>query len=81
MVSNLDIWRAANLLIRQHGDDADLEAARLCKIWYGRGSGGRSKRCGRRQWQECGRCATFGIGYSTSWFGVLDRLASLPETP
>jgi hypothetical protein len=29
MVSNLDIWRAANLLIREHGADADLEAARL----------------------------------------------------
>jgi hypothetical protein len=29
MVSNLDIWRAANLLIREHGDDAELEAARL----------------------------------------------------
>jgi hypothetical protein len=29
MVSNLDIWRAANLLIRQHDADAELEAARL----------------------------------------------------
>jgi hypothetical protein len=29
MVSNLDIWRAANLLIRQHGDSAEIEAARL----------------------------------------------------
>ena len=29
MVSDLDIWRAANLLIRQHGDDAELEAAGL----------------------------------------------------
>jgi hypothetical protein len=29
MVSNLDIWRAANLLIRKHGADAALEAARL----------------------------------------------------
>jgi hypothetical protein len=24
-----DIWRAANLLIRRHGADAELEAARL----------------------------------------------------
>ena len=29
MVSNLDIWRAANLLIREHGANADREAARL----------------------------------------------------
>jgi hypothetical protein len=27
-VSELGIWRAANLLIRQHGADAELEAAR-----------------------------------------------------
>jgi hypothetical protein len=26
MVSDLDIWRAANLLIRRHGADAELEA-------------------------------------------------------
>ena len=29
MISELDIWRAANLLIGQHGADAELEAARL----------------------------------------------------
>jgi hypothetical protein len=29
MVSDLDIWRAANLMIREHGADAELEAARL----------------------------------------------------
>jgi hypothetical protein len=29
MISDLDIWRAANLLIRQHGGDAELEAAFL----------------------------------------------------
>ena len=29
MFSDLDIWRAANLLIRQHGADAELEAGRL----------------------------------------------------
>jgi len=29
VLSDLDIWRAANLLIRQHGADAQLEAARL----------------------------------------------------
>jgi hypothetical protein len=29
MISDLDIWRAAHLLIRWHGADAELEAARL----------------------------------------------------
>jgi hypothetical protein len=29
MVSELDIWCAANLLIRHRGADAELEAARL----------------------------------------------------
>jgi hypothetical protein len=37
MVSNLDIWRAANLLIREHGADADLEAARLEDLMLDRG--------------------------------------------
>jgi hypothetical protein len=37
MVSNLDIWRAANLLIREHGDDAELEAARLQDLMLDRG--------------------------------------------
>ncbi len=27
MVTELDIWRSANLLVQQHGDLADLEAA------------------------------------------------------
>lgn len=27
MVPDLDIWRAANLLIGQHGDDAEITAA------------------------------------------------------
>jgi hypothetical protein len=29
MISDLDIWRAANQRIRQQGADAELEAARL----------------------------------------------------
>jgi hypothetical protein len=37
MVSNLDIWRAANLLIREHGVDADLEAAGLQDPMFDRG--------------------------------------------
>jgi hypothetical protein len=50
MISDLDIWRAANLLIHQHGADAELEAARLQDLMLargdeeGRGSGGRSRR-------------------------------------
>jgi hypothetical protein len=29
MISNLDIYRAANLLIERHGADAVIEAARM----------------------------------------------------
>jgi hypothetical protein len=36
-MSNLDIWRAANLLIRQHGDSAEIEAARLQYLMLDRG--------------------------------------------
>jgi hypothetical protein len=32
MISDLDIWRAANLLIRQHGPDAELEAAKRADL-------------------------------------------------
>jgi hypothetical protein len=37
MISDLDIWRAANLLIRQHGANAELEAARLQDLMLDRG--------------------------------------------
>jgi hypothetical protein len=37
VISDLDIWRAANLLIRQHGCDAELEAARLADLMLDRG--------------------------------------------
>lgn len=37
MISDLDIWRAANLLIRQHGAEAELEAARLADLMLDRG--------------------------------------------
>jgi len=37
MVSDLDIWRAANLLIREHGMGAELEAARLQDLMLDRG--------------------------------------------
>ena len=32
MISDLDIWRAANLLIRKHGADAELEAAKRADL-------------------------------------------------
>ena len=37
MVSNLDIWRAANLLIRKHGANAELEAAKRADLMLDRG--------------------------------------------
>jgi hypothetical protein len=37
MVSDLDVWRAANPLIRQHGAEAELEAARLHDLMLERG--------------------------------------------
>jgi hypothetical protein len=37
VVSNLNIWRAANLLIRERGTDAELEAARLADLMLDRG--------------------------------------------
>jgi hypothetical protein len=37
MISDLDIWRAANLLIRQHGDEAELESARRTDLMLNRG--------------------------------------------
>lgn len=37
VISDLDIWRAAILLIRRHGVDAELEAARLADLKLDRG--------------------------------------------
>jgi hypothetical protein len=50
MISQLDIWRAANLLIRRHGADAELEAARLQDLMLGRGD-----EEGRLVWQHIRR--------------------------
>jgi hypothetical protein len=54
IISDLDIWRTANPLIRKHGADAELETARLQDLMLhrgddegrscGRGSGGPSRR-------------------------------------
>jgi len=37
MVSNTDIYRAANMLIAQHGADAMIEAANMVDTMLGRG--------------------------------------------
>ena len=37
MTSDLDIWRAANLLIRQHGADAEVVAAQRADEMLDRG--------------------------------------------
>ena len=37
MISDLDIYRAANLLIARHGADAGIEAARLIDTMLDRG--------------------------------------------
>ena len=39
MISELDIYRAANLLIERHGADALIEAARLIDRMLERGDG------------------------------------------
>jgi hypothetical protein len=44
------IWRAANLLIRRHGADAELEAARLQDLMFDRGDDE-----GRRVWARIWR--------------------------
>ncbi len=37
MVPEIDIWRAANLLIRRHGANAELEAAKRADLMLDRG--------------------------------------------
>ncbi len=37
MIPDLDIWRAANLLIRKHGADAEIEAASRADLMLDRG--------------------------------------------
>ncbi len=38
MISNLDIYRTANVLIREHGEDAALEAAQRADAMLEKGS-------------------------------------------
>ena len=37
MLSDLDVYRAAHLMLHQYGDDAELEAARCADRMFGRG--------------------------------------------
>ena len=37
MISDLDIWRAANLLTQRHGEDAEIEAAKRADQMLERG--------------------------------------------
>lgn len=37
MVPEIAIWRAAEMLIRKHGDDAQLEAAKRADVMLDRG--------------------------------------------
>jgi hypothetical protein len=59
MISGLDIWRAANLLIREHGAGAELEAARLQDLMLDRGDDE-----GRRVWarDQAGDRSAAGAG-------------------
>jgi hypothetical protein len=37
MLSDLDVYRAAHLMLHRYGDDAELEAARCADRMFGRG--------------------------------------------
>jgi hypothetical protein len=39
MTGNIDIWRAANMLIKRYGAEAEIEAARLADLMLERGDG------------------------------------------
>jgi hypothetical protein len=45
-VTTLDAWQEADLLIRQHGENAELEAARLADLMLGRGD-----KAGSQKWE------------------------------
>jgi hypothetical protein len=50
MITDLDIWRGANLLIRKHGANAELEAAKRAEVMLGR-----SDDDGRLMWMRIRR--------------------------
>jgi hypothetical protein len=57
MISELDIWRAANLLIRRHGADAELESARFHDLMLDSGDDE-----GRLVWARIGRAIEGAAG-------------------
>jgi hypothetical protein len=77
MISELDIWRAANLLIRQHRDSAELAAARLQDLMLDRammkGAFVAADQAGSRGAAD----ATRGQGHSSSASLVEEREYSL----
>jgi len=50
VVRDIDIWRAANLLLKQHGGDAEIEAAKRADLMLERGD-----RDGQIVWQRIRR--------------------------
>ncbi len=61
LLSELDIWRAANLLISQHGPDAEIEAARKADLMLERGD-----RDGQLVWMRIMRAIT-ALQSERSW--------------
>jgi hypothetical protein len=59
MIPDLDIWRCAQLMINNHGDDAALEAAATADEWLSKGETSKHSACGcglRRRLMNCNVC-------------------------
>jgi hypothetical protein len=50
VIAEIDVWRAANMLIQRHGDGAELEAARLADLMIDR-----ADRDGQMVWMQIRR--------------------------
>jgi hypothetical protein len=70
VISDLDIWRAANLLIRHHGDLADVEACRRADLMLDRGD-----RDGQLVWLKITRAIAELLATIEGWVDIS------PETP
>ena len=75
MISDLDIWRAANLLIRRHGEDAEIEAAKRADQMLDRGD--LDGQC-RLEADQAGHHWLAGPG---EWPAILGNRASPEVTP
>ena len=69
MISDTDIWRAANLLIRKHGANAELEAANRADLMLDRGDDD-----GRLLWMRIRRAVEALQGFA-GWRGTLGLAA------